>query len=166
MAERIWRCLLALTATLSVWTPLAFGHEQAPSPALSVHSSWPTPGQAGAVGAWVLAGMLLAALPLLRRKGGRRSFISRIVARPLAGAVLALLLWMLPWLSLHDTHHALERGAPACQIAQIVHSQGSGILPASVALAPPLLADIVPLAEPVALLSRSAPQPAARSPPA
>jgi hypothetical protein len=175
MAGRIPRFLLALTVALSVWTPLAFGHGQMPPAAWEGRAlSWPVPGQAAAgvaAGALLLAGVLLAALPALRRKAGGRPGVrelrarSRLVTPPLAGALLALLLWVLPWLSLHDTHHALERAAPVCAVAQIVHSQGAGILPATVALAQPLPADIAPLPAPAALSSRSAPPAAARSPP-
>lgn len=120
-----------------------------------------------AAGTLVLAGMLAA----LRRETSDRprplalSARSRRVRPALAGALLALLVWVLPWLSLHDTHHALERGEPTCQVAQIAHSQGGGILPPVPVLALPPLADRVPVPAPVALSSRSAPPPSARSPP-
>lgn len=109
-----------------------------------------------------MARILRGLMSLATAPGGPRS---RRVPVWLAGAVLALTLWALPWLSLHDTHHALERGDLSCPVAQIVHSQGGGILPSSPALPPLLAAQAVVLPDPPALPSRIAPEPAARSPP-
>jgi hypothetical protein len=83
----------------------------------------------------------------------------------LAGILLALLLWALPWLSLHDTHHAFEQGETACTVAQIVHSQGAGILPAAASLVAPLPVALIPVPVPAILACPNAPCPAARSPP-
>jgi hypothetical protein len=79
--------------------------------------------------------------------------------------LLSLWVWVLPWLSFHETHHALDTHEPACAVVQIVHSQSGGIVPALPALVPPLAVKSIPATDPVVLSSRIAPEPAARSPP-
>jgi len=169
MGSWIRRALLAWTAMLTVWAPLAFGHGRTPPAAWEARTFFsPILAHAGAlvVAAAVLAAAMLLAALLLVALRCWASGPSRLATPVLAGSLLALLVWVLPWLSLHDTHHALERGEPACEVAQIVHSQGGGILPATVALATISVTSAVPLTAPAPYPSRSAPPHAARSPPA
>jgi hypothetical protein len=191
----IWRRFRVLALAAALWMAggaLAFGHEAASGPALSVPSIAVHPALSGSglgsrgtvlwLGVLTLAVLLLSVLSpaavslkaATARRRARCGFRSPNRARgnsrcgpaaSIAVALLALWLWVLPWLSLHDTHHALQGGETACSVAQIVHSQSGGILPLLPALAPPPAAEPIPLPAPLVLHSRIAPEPAARSPP-
>jgi len=184
MRPRRLRWLLVFTAAVALWTPRAFGHETGPEAAW-VGQSTPWPGAEfpvalAAAGGLAAGGILLglaqhlgAKRPRARHATGeryarrRRLGPSRTDLRGwLTGAVLALTLWALPSLSLHDTHHAFEKGAVDCTVAQIVHHQGAGVLPSTAALIPPVQSEPIALPAPLTWPSRIAPAPAARSPPA
>jgi len=112
-----------------------------------------------------LAGSLLARRGL-RRRNPMPGNLPRGLTAVTAGALLAVSVWVLPWLSFHETHHALDADEPTCTVAQIVHSQAGGIVPALPALDLPPAVATVPLPDPIVLSARIAPEPAARSPPA
>ena len=97
--------------------------------------------------------------PALRRNLGH------VPAARVAVVTVLLVLWSQPFLALHETHHALERGEPHCPVAQIAHLAGA----ACVSALPVLPAPRVVAAETAVLYH--APQlvpfraPTARAPP-
>jgi hypothetical protein len=174
---RFMRRLMSLAAALAGGASCACAHQAGPARAWSAGAGTWQP-LAGAELVAAFASVLIALLaagagaaflagPIRRRGTSAPPAPGGPSRRPawLAGALLLLMLWALPWLSLHDTHHALERGDLSCPVAQIVHSQGAGILPSSLALPQPPAGQAVALPDPLALPSRIAPEPAARSPP-
>jgi len=170
MFARAWRRTTALTAAWAGGASLAHAHQaQAGHAWRTGWAVWRA--LAGAAPVALAAGLPVAALAIplvLRKRGAPPEAGGRLRRRRgwTAGAVLALTLWTLPWLSLHSTHHALEKGEVSCPVAQAAAHQGAGVLPpAAAALDPPLAAGTVALRDPAALTTRAAPRPAARSPP-
>lgn len=176
MDLRRLRLPLLMAALCLGGSSACFAHGALSGAGLSIQSlAGPAAGSGHAVG--LMAATMAAVLTLAglsvglralwsRRRGVRtRGQLRRGLSGLTAGALLALWVWVLPWLSFHETHHALQADEPACAVAQIVHSQSGGIVPALPALALPPIVATVSLPESVVLSARIVPEPAARSPP-
>jgi len=132
---QILRRLICLIAGVAGGVNLAYAHDAAEfgNHAIDTQQNW-----ALAAGAILCMAMGTGAWRLIRRwssrPGPNRRSRSEIV---LILATLAILLWMLPWLGFHGTHHALQGGHHSaaqldsdCPVAKIAHSQ-SGTLTAA-----------------------------------
>jgi hypothetical protein len=166
MTWRLLSRLMTLAAALGGWASLAAAHGQAPAA--------PWNGYVAFDGAadLAVASLLAGGLWLTWRRFGLRGATAGLRRLAAAGTV-ALLIWALPSISLHDTHHILERAShdvvdttdDACPVALIAHSQAGAVLPVLAAPMQPVPAGAVLPLDLLALPSRIAPEPAARSPP-
>jgi len=171
MFVKVLRIPLLLAALGSMGSSMAFGHDADTFGAISTAAFAPHVHLEGAVviAAVGLVLLWIATWLLLRftwthmrgRPTGNRLGLNSVAA----GCIIAMLLWILPWLSLHETHHALDNKEPNCSVAQIVHSQAGGVLQTTLAVVPNGVEFTLVFPVPVALFPVSAPQPAARSPP-
>jgi hypothetical protein len=171
MPLKLFRMPLLLAALESLGSRLAFGHEDhetgsALATALTTHVHFDAALAllTGSLAFAWLGVLVFSRLTIKERRLPSRATCTSLVAN-LAGGALLLLLWMLPWLSLHDTHHALETGATTCTVAQIAHSQAGGVLQSTPSLIPLAVGVRIEFPVPVAPPSLAVPRPAARSPP-
>jgi hypothetical protein len=119
---------------------------------------------AGTAAAIFLLALLLGAGAAWGWRGARPALRARI-RQSSAALVVALLLWVLPEFSLHQTHHALEHGRPDCAVQIIASLCGSLAIQATPALGVlSVVIVVLPTAiPPVGALSL--PSETARSPP-